>query len=93
MAAKEGFRRMYLIGKAVLALGVLLDLFLIIGLIAAAFGATNYVFAIGVFGIPPTVSGLTILAATWVAEGFLTDRRSSDRQRAPSAPIPEDELD
>lgn len=87
MAAREGFRRIYLIGKAILALGILLDLFLFIGLIAAALGANQEIFGIGVLGIPPTLLGLAILAIAWVAEGFSNGRRPVPR-REPQSPNP-----
>lgn len=70
MAANEGFRRVYLIGKAILAFGVLLDVFLIIGLVARALGYGSEIFSISLLGIPFTLLGLAILAIGWVAEGF-----------------------
>jgi hypothetical protein len=87
MAAREGFHRIYLIGKAILAFGILLDLFLFIGFVAAAFGARLEMFGIGMLGIPATLLGIAILAATWVAEGFVNGRHSA-RPRKPHSPNP-----
>ena len=64
MALDEGFRRIRTVGKAILATGLLLDLFLIIGLVVAAFGAqASPFFPIGAFGIPLTVAGGVIRSA------------------------------
>jgi hypothetical protein len=63
-------------GKAILAAGLLLDLFLIIGLVVSAFGAQALPFLhLGVFGIPVTVAGGAILLGVWVAEGFVVPRQ------------------
>jgi hypothetical protein len=82
MANREGFRRVRQAGKAILATGLILDAFLIIGLIAAGFsrgfGEASPFFAIGILGIPVTMSGLTILCAGWIIEGFLLQPRPPD---------------
>jgi hypothetical protein len=76
MALDEGFRRIRTVGKAILATGLLLDLFLIIGLVVAAFAAQpSPFFAIGAFGIPLTVADGVILLGAWVAEGFAHPRQ------------------
>jgi hypothetical protein len=76
MALDEGFRRIRTVGKAILATGLLLDLFLIIGLVVSAFGAHALPFLpIGAFGIPVTVAGILILVGAWVAEGFVAPRQ------------------
>ncbi|MGD0367814.1 MAG: hypothetical protein ABSA94_10160 [Acidobacteriaceae bacterium] len=80
MALDEGFRRMRTVGKAILAAGLLLDLFLIIGLIVAAFAAPpSPFFAIGAFGIPLTVTGATVLLGAWIGEGFARPRQPPHR--------------
>lgn len=80
---------MYLIGKAIVAFGALLDVLLILGIIAAALGAGHQLVAIGILGLPPTLLGLAILGVTWVAEGFMNGRRSGDARTPPSHhPVP-----
>lgn len=89
MAYREGFRRLRMVGKAVLAAGLIFDAFLLIGFVVALLTrnpAEASFFAIGFFGIPVTVSGLVILCAAWIIEGFVLqprpphtpDGRSSD---------------
>jgi hypothetical protein len=76
MALDEGFRRIRTVGKAILATGLLLDLFLIIGLLVSAFGGQALAFfPIGAFGIPLTVAGILVLLGIWVAEGFVVPRQ------------------
>ena len=76
MALDEGFRRIRTVGKAILATGLLLDLFPIIGLVVSAFGGQALpFFPIGAFGIPVTVAGIVVLLGVWVAEGFALPRQ------------------
>jgi hypothetical protein len=80
MALDEGFRRIRSVGKAILATGLLLDLFLIIGLVVSAFGGQALpFFPVGAFGIPLTVAGAIILLGAWVAEGFAHPRQPPHR--------------
>ena len=85
MAVREGFRRVRLIGKIVLAIGLLLDALLLVGFLAAAFGERVEIFGVGFFGILPTIFGAIILLAAWVAEGFTTRPHSAARQ-TPQSP-------
>lgn len=87
MALREGFRRVRLIGKIILAVGLLLDAFLLAGFVAAGFGEHIEIFAFGFFGIPPTILGAVLLLAAWVAEGFM-GRPHSAEQRTPQSPGP-----
>jgi hypothetical protein len=88
MSHREGFRRVRLIGKAILATGLLLDGFLIIGLIVAGLarglGDASPFFAIGFFGIPVTIVGIAILCAAWIVEGFLLHPRPPHTPDRPS---------
>ncbi|MGB6134262.1 MAG: hypothetical protein WCC14_00625 [Acidobacteriaceae bacterium] len=85
MALREGFRRVRLIGKIILAAGLLLDAFLLVGFVAAGFGKHIQVFALGYFGVPATILGAIILLAAWVAEGFISRAYPAGRQ-TPQSP-------
>lgn len=99
MAANEGFRRIRLVGKAMLGIGLFLVLFLIVGLIAMLFvadrGSISF-FGFGYFGIPLSIAGGAILVVAWVAEGFASDTRRRQAmailRKAGNPPMPGDEL-
>jgi len=90
MSNREGFRRLGLVGKAILATGLILDAFLLIGLVVAAAGRNPgdaSFFSIGFIGIPITVVGLIILCAAWIIEGFII------QPRPPHTPDQPDDLE
>lgn len=71
MAVTEGFRRIRFVGKAILGIGLILDAWLAMGYLIAAFGPREPIFGIGFSGIPLTVLGIAILLIAWIAEGFV----------------------
>jgi hypothetical protein len=88
MSIREGLRRTRVAGKAVLALGLLLDAFLIVGLILAAFNQRVDYFVVGYAGIPLTLCGICILVTAWIAEGFSLQRRSRSSGEPPQPDDP-----
>lgn len=101
MTTNEGFRRIRMVGKTTLSLGLLLVLFLVLGLIVTLFvadsGSISF-FGLGYLGIPLSIVGGAILVIGWVAEGFTNDARRSEAMRIlrkaghGNPPIPGDEL-
>jgi len=72
MAAEEGLRRLRLVGKAILALGLLLVAAALIGsLIAGWFGASPWILGFAPAGIALSMIGAGILLTAWIVEGFL----------------------
>ena len=71
MAAQEGLRRIRLVGRAILALGLLLlGLALIGGLIASLLHEPPWTISFAPFGIGLSMIGAGILLAAWIIEGF-----------------------
>ncbi|HEX4064711.1 MAG TPA: hypothetical protein VHZ09_01715 [Acidobacteriaceae bacterium] len=77
MAAKEGFRRLRLLGNSVLALGLLLLAGALISWLVAVALRTGapFVAAFGPFGILLSALGAAILLIAWIAEGFCEPRQ------------------
>lgn len=71
MAAQEGLRRIRLVGRAILALGLLLlALALVGGLVANLLHEPPWTISLAPFGVALSMIGAGILLAAWIIEGF-----------------------
>jgi hypothetical protein len=76
MAAAEGFRRIRLIGKTILVIGLILLAADLVGfIIDVVFHTGPNALGVAPVGIFLSALGAAILLAAWVAEGFCEPRR------------------
>lgn len=93
MAWREGYWRLRLVGIAILAAGVVLEL-AIVGRYAVAFfsGVPAPFFLPEFLGFPPMILGIAIVLGVWVADGFAAQSGSGaeppprERGEASAAP-------
>ncbi|HEX4036851.1 MAG TPA: hypothetical protein VHX37_02235 [Acidobacteriaceae bacterium] len=87
MAVEEGFRRIRLIGKSILAVGLLLLAVALIGfLIDAVFHSAPFALGFVPLGIFLSAFAAAILLGAWIAEGFCEPRQTPREE--PGAPRP-----
>jgi len=76
MAVEEGFRRVRLIGKTILAIGLLLLAFALIGfLVDVLFHVAPFALGFAPLGIFLSTLAAAILLGAWIAEGFCEPRQ------------------
>jgi Na+/H+ antiporter NhaC len=79
MALEEGFRRLRIVGRAILLAGLALEaVTLVAAVVAMVFARGEFVSGfgfLGALGVPFCLLGAGVLLAVWIAEGFAHPRR------------------